>query len=182
MRIIAGKYKGLSLFFSKDKTKVRPTQDRVKESVFNIIQEKVAGAAVLDLFCGSGGIGMEAVSRNAKEVVLVDLVTDIAKKNIELLKEDDLNKIKIIRSSVPKFLKICSNKFDIVYLDPPWDKECLYSDSLKAICEFDILEHNALVICEHSKQHKIDSVDNFLVKSDYNYGDTMISILQKDAT
>ena len=93
--------------------------------------------------------------------------------------DDELAKMKIIGSNAAKYLRQCNEKFDIVYLDPPWDRKCFYADSLKAIYEFDILEHRAIVICEHSSLHKIDLIDNFFVKAEYSYGDTMISILHR---
>ena len=181
MRIIAGKCKGLNIVFSKDKKQVRPTQDRVREALFSIIQSKVVDANFLDLFCGSGGVGLEALSRDANEVVFVDSRPEFLQKNLVLIKDDKLkDKVSVIKGNVLKYIKYSENKFDIIFLDPPWDKPQLYVDSLKAISEFDILMADGLVICEHEKKYEIKSQFGLKIDATYNYGGTVISILTKE--
>ena len=94
MRIISGKFKGFSLFHDRS-DKLRPTQDRVKESLFNILGDKVNGARVCDLCCGAGSLGLEAFSRGAKEVVLVDKFIKTVQKNLEKLNINK-NRIKLL--------------------------------------------------------------------------------------
>ena len=146
MRIISGKYKGKKLNgFNIEGT--RPTMDRVKESLFGMIQTYIHGSIVLDLFAGSGALGLEAVSNGAKECYLID-------NNIEAIKtikensqnfEETLN---IIHIDYKKFLKTTDKKFDIIFLDPPY-KENQLDKSLRIIEERDLLNENGIVICEY---------------------------------
>lgn len=146
MRIISGKYKGKKLNgFNIEGT--RPTMDRVKESLFGMIQTYIPDSIVLDLFAGSGALGLEAVSNGAKECYLID-------NNIEAIKtikensqnfEDQLN---IIHIDYKKFLKTTDKKFDIIFLDPPY-KEKQLDTSLRIIEERGLLNENGIVICEY---------------------------------
>ena len=146
MRIISGKYKGKKLNgFNIEGT--RPTMDRVKESLFGMIQTYIHSSIVLDLFAGSGALGLEAVSNGAKECYLID-------NNIEAIKtikensqnfEETLN---IIHIDYKKFLKTTDKKFDIIFLDPPY-KENQLDKSLRIIEERDLLNENGIVICEY---------------------------------
>ncbi len=146
MRIISGKYKGKKLNgFNIEGT--RPTMDRVKESLFGMIQTYIPDSIVLDLFAGSGALGLEAVSNGAKECYLID-------NNIEAIKtikensqnfEETLN---IIHIDYKKFLKTTDKKFDIIFLDPPY-KEKQLDTSLRIIEERGLLNKNGIVICEY---------------------------------
>ena len=176
MRIISGKYKGKKLFYPKDKS-FRPTQDRVRESIFNIVKSYGDFQHILDCFCGTGSFGLEAYSRGAKRVVCVDREITYAKKNLESLqcnKEECL----VIKQSVPTFLKRTKEQFDLIFIDPPWKELNLYSDSLKAISDFDILSEQGLIICESNKESNIiyshfDEIDTKV------YGSTKIALLKK---
>ena len=121
MRIISGKARGTKLY-TLEGTNTRPTLDRVKESIFNIIQGNIENATVLDLFAGSGAIGLEMLSRGAKKAVLCDNSKEavgIIKKNIE--KTHSQEKAEIYNSDFETCLeKIKNQKFDIIYLDPPY--------------------------------------------------------------
>ena len=146
MRIISGKYKGKKLNgFNIEGT--RPTMDRVKESLFGMIQTYIPDSIVLDLFAGSGALGLEAVSNGAKKCYLID-------NNIEAIKtikensqnfEETLN---IIHIDYKKFLKTTDKKFDIIFLDPPY-KEKQLDTSLRIIEERGLLNENGIVICEY---------------------------------
>lgn len=146
MRIISGKYKGKKLNgFNIEGT--RPTMDRVKESLFGMIQTYIPDSIVLDLFAGSGALGLEAVSNGAKECYLID-------NNIEAIKtikensqnfEETLN---IIHIDYKKFLKTTDKKFDIIFLDPPY-KEKQLDTSLRIIEERGLLNEKGIVICEY---------------------------------
>lgn len=148
MRIVGGKYKGRVLLEFKGKD-IRPTSDKARESLFNILQFKIAGATFLDLFCGTGAMGIEALSRGAKKVTF----NDIDRKSIALLKSN-LEKLKIDEEysvcnfDALRFLKTTTEKFDIIYIDPPYALELGQSaveQSASALSE------NGLIILEDEK-------------------------------
>lgn len=146
MRIISGKYKGKKLNgFNIEGT--RPTMDRVKESLFGMIQTYIPDSIVLDLFAGSGALGLEAVSNGAKECYLIDNNIEA----IKTIKENSQNfeeQLNIIRIDYKKFLKTTDKKFDIIFLDPPY-KEKQLDTSLRIIEERGLLNENGIVICEY---------------------------------
>ena len=146
MRIISGKYKGKKLNgFNIEGT--RPTMDRVKESLFGIIQTYIPDSIVLDLFAGSGALGLEAVSNGAKECYLIDNNIEA----IKTIKENSQNfeeQLNIIHIDYKKFLKTTNKKFDIIFLDPPY-KEKQLDTSLRIIEERGLLNENGIVICEY---------------------------------
>ena len=150
MHVIAGKYKRRKLVFSKD-PKCRPTKQVVKEAFFNIIQTRIEGSSFLDLCCGVGAIGIEAVSRGASRVVCVDQDTQFLTRNLAWVEES----VEAISLKVDVFLRSCQSKFDIIYFDPPWDDHDLYLGTLKAIFEFDILNEEGVLICEHRGSEKV---------------------------
>ena len=134
MRIISGRAKGTKLY-TLEGNETRPTLDRVKESLFNIINDRIYDAKVLDLFSGSGAIGLEFASRGAKEVTLCDSskkAIEIIKKNIE--KTHLENKIKLYNMDYKHLLnKIENEKFDIIYLDPPYKTDFVKTSILHII-------------------------------------------------
>ncbi len=146
MRIISGKYKGKKLNgFNIEGT--RPTMDRVKESLFGMIQTYIPDSIVLDLFAGSGALGLEAVSNGAKECYLIDNNVEA----IKTIKENSQNfeeQLNIIHIDYKKFLKTTDKKFDIIFLDPPY-KEKQLDTSLRIIEERGLLNENGIVICEY---------------------------------
>ena len=146
MRIISGKYKGKKLNgFNIEGT--RPTMDRVKESLFGMIQTYIPDSIVLDLFAGSGALGLEAVSNGAKECYLIDNNIEA----IKTIKENSQNfeeQLNIIHIDYKKFLKTTDKKFDVIFLDPPY-KEKQLDTSLHIIEERGLLNENGIVICEY---------------------------------
>lgn len=146
MRIISGKYKGKKLNgFNIEGT--RPTMDRVKESLFGMIQTYIPDSIVLDLFAGSGALGLEAVSNGAKECYLIDNNIEA----IKTIKENSQNfeeQLNIIHIDYKRFLKTTNKKFDIIFLDPPY-KEKQLDTSLRIIEERGLLNENGIVICEY---------------------------------
>lgn len=175
MRIISGIRRGHKLyeFCGQD---VRPTTDRVKESVFNLIQGYVSSARVLDMFAGSGALSFEALSRGAEYAVLIDndkRSIDIIKKNITELKFEDI--CRTYEMSCFDYVKSCTEKFDIIFLDPPYNKG-LIEPALTAISENKLLSDTGIVMLES---------DNTDFKSDFfglemikqrRYGRTYITI------
>lgn len=180
MRIIGGKYKRLSLAYPKNRS-FRPTQDKVRESLFNIIRQRLSGSRLLDLCAGTGAIAIEALSEGALSVVAVDIDTTYLSRNrATLLRHDpalDPEAFTVCRSSCLSFLKRRSqDQFDIIFFDPPWDKAGLYADSLKLISEFDILNETGILICEHHKSTRLPGE----ALSTYQYGDTILSLYNKE--
>ena len=172
MRIVAGKYRGFSLHYPKTEL-VRPTQDRVKEGLFSALSTFVDEADVLDLFCGCGSLGLESVSRGAKSVCFVDIDTRALLKNTTRFDEPFL----IFRQDVLKFISRCDQRFDLIFLDPPWTKLPFFERSLKAISEFDILKPLGRIICEHPKDFSIQDIGLYQEIKMYRYGNTSITIL-----
>jgi len=172
LRIISGKYKGKNLKgFSIDGT--RPTMDRVKESLFGIIQNKLINSNCLDLFSGSGSLGLEALSNGANSCVFVDKNKEV----IDILKSNLLNieNTIIIKKDYESYLKECNTKFDIIFLDPPYELN-LISLSIKLILKNNLLNENGLIICEYEKE-KIE-FDLEIIK-EKKYGSTNIRIYKK---
>ena len=139
MRIISGKARGTKLY-TLEGTNTRPTLDRVKESIFNIIQNEIEDATVLDLFAGSGAIGLECLSRGAKKAVLCDKSKEaiqIIKRNIEKTHMEE--KAQIINADYENCLeKLKNEQFDIIYIDPPYATNYIFK-SLEKIKEIGIV-------------------------------------------
>lgn len=151
MRVISGKYKGKKLEgFDIDGT--RPTMDRVKESLFASIQNYVKNSCVLDLFAGSGSLGIEALSMGALECTFVDynkIVFNVLKKNTI-----GVDNAYILKNDYKEALKIFKNnnkKFDLILLDPPYNLN-LINDCLDKIHEYDLLNSNGIIVCEYESE------------------------------
>lgn len=154
MRVTAGKYKGRVLEENKF-DHIRPTADMVKQAIFNKINFDLQGAKVLDLFCGTGALGIEAISRGASEAVFVD----IDKRSIALTNKN-LKKLNIsarlINTNYSNAIKrLNGEKFDIIFLDPPY-KSGIYQDCIKLIYEYNLLNENGLIVCEQNKEDEFD--------------------------
>jgi len=183
MRVIAGEYRGRILKIPKG-AEVRPTQDRVREAIFNIIREQVPGSKVLDLYAGSGAFGIEALSRGAHLSVFVDNNTSCIKtikSNLSALgkmaQSSEVLKLDAV-TSISRFRKE-SRKFNIIFLDPPYYKE-LARNSLLKIDACVILSPQSLVIAEHFKKDVMpEKTDNLFLFREKKYGDTVISFYRK---
>lgn len=157
MRIIGGKHRGTKLY-TLEGLNTRPTLDRVKESLFSILQFDLPEAMILDLFAGSGALGLEAISRGASKAILCDQSKDaihIIEQNVEKLKAK--SKVQIFQKSylsALEILKTQNEKFDIVFLDPPYDTDFAEIASQK-IAEYDLLKENASVIIETDQTEKV---------------------------
>ena len=152
MRVIAGSARSLKLT-APEGLEVRPTTDRIKETLFNILSPDIYGCRFLDLFCGSGAIGIEALSRGARKAVFVDNNTkslECTRKNLMFTKlADGAEVIKSDSVSVINRLKIENRRFDIIFMDPPYDRG--FEKSVleqEAFC--DILDEDGIVIIEAS--------------------------------
>ena len=181
MRIISGTAKGTKLYTLEGES-TRPTLDRVKESIFNIIQYKINNSIFLDLFSGSGAIGLEAASRGAKKVVLCDKsqeAVNIIKKNAQ--KTHLENKIDVYNKSFDDCLKnISSEKFNIIYLDPPY-KTNFIEQAIELILKLDILEDDATIIVETDNKKIIDKLKLYKLKvtDQRKYGRAIVVFIEK---
>ncbi len=177
MRIISGKYKGRVLKGYTLKG-TRPTMDRLKESLFATINEYLDNSICLDLFAGSGNLGIEALSRGSKEVIFVDkeyMACKTIKSNLDLL-NSNMN-VTVINMDYLKALdRLLNRKFDIIFLDPPYKTDYLIK-SLKKISELNLL--NGIVILESDDLKKIEYSDYYEEIKTKKYGDKYIRILKK---
>ncbi|WP_281512375.1 16S rRNA (guanine(966)-N(2))-methyltransferase RsmD, partial [Mammaliicoccus vitulinus] len=174
MRVIGGKYKRLHIK-TIDGQSTRPTTDKVKENIFNALQD-IEGLG-LDLFAGSGGLGIEGLSRGLSKVIFVDgnfKATKIIKENLNTLHIPD-TQFEVYKNDAIRALKALNKrdiKFDYIFLDPPYKKE-LINRSLEKIEAFDLLNVNGTIICEFDKSEKIDT-GKFEVLKKYEYGLTHV--------
>ena len=155
--------------------RVRPTSDKVKQALFNILGGKVEGAHFLDLFAGIGGIGIEALSRGAERVVFVDDARDslhIVKHNIE--QTGFSTRAQVVASKAEAFLKKTSEQFDIVFLDPPYS--LALEPVLNGLAESGILKPDAVVIAEHFKKQPAPvKAGKLTLFREAQYGDTVLA-------
>jgi len=179
VRVITGKARGIQLKTPEGEL-TRPTADRVKEAVFSMLQFEIAGAAVLDLFGGTGQLGIEALSRDAKRAVFVDAREDACRIIRENLKRTKFQEqAKVVRSDYSDYLKRCTEKFDIVFLDPPYSQNYL-ENSLKMITEIDILHSGGIIVTERPLGKELCAeYDGFLRSKEYKYGKTIITLFRK---
>ena len=180
MRVITGTAKGKRLK-TPEGLLTRPTAERVKEAVFSSIQFEIQQSKFLDLFAGSGQMGIEALSRGATTAVFVDSRREACKLVSENLKLAGFEKQgKVIQSDYMTFLKGCHEKFDIIFLDPPY-AEVFLENSLKSITEIDILADCGIIICERpaDKLQDIDIPGLTRVK-DHKYGKTWVTLFRKE--
>lgn len=173
MRVITGTARGKKLITAEGMD-VRPTPERVKEALFSAIQFDIEGRTVLDLFAGSGQLGIEALSRGAEKAVFVDqspVSVDHINRNLKNTELDD--KAKVIRGDFTAVLLGMTEKFDYVFLDPPYASGFL-EKALKLV-QKNVKEHG-VIICEHPKEVVLpESVDDFTVKKQYHYGKVYIT-------
>ena len=180
MRVISGKARGVSLMTPKGEL-TRPTADRVKEALFSIIQFDLPGAKVLDLFGGTGQLGIEALSRGAKHAVFVDAREDACRLIKENLKRTKLEgDSTVIRSDYLQYLNRCKDKFDIIILDPPY-AEVFLENALNIITEIDILQSGGIIIAERPLGKDLPwDFEGFTRSKDYKYGQILLTIYRKN--
>lgn len=179
MRVITGSARGTTLKAPAGMA-TRPTADRVKEALFNIIQYDIGGE-VLDLFAGSGQLGIEALSRGASRAVFVDERADAlaaVRENLRRTKLED--KGEVIRGEALTYLSRCRRKFRLIFLDPPYAEKSL-ENALKRISEIDILAEGAIIITERPLGKPLEEDFPGLVRSkDYKYGKTTITLFRRE--
>lgn len=179
MRVITGKARGVQLK-TPDGMLTRPTTDRVKEALFSIINFEIPGARVLDLFGGTGQLGIEALSRGAQSAVFVDAREDACRLIRENLKRTKLEgEGRVVRSDYLAYLAHCKEKFNIILLDPPY-AEVFLENALKKITEIDILQSDGIIVTERPLEKELPwEFEGYSRSRDYKYGKTLITIYRK---
>ncbi len=180
MRVITGKARGVVLK-TPDGMNTRPTSDRVKEALFSAINFDIPGMDVLDLFGGTGQLGIEALSRGANRAVFVDASEDACKLIRENLKRTKLEcQGRVVRSDYLSYLKTCKEKFGIIFLDPPY-AEVFLENSLNFIAEIDILQSGGIIVAERPLGKDLSlELPGFTRSRDYKYGNTLVTFYRKN--
>ena len=176
MRIITGDYRGRKLE-TPIGNDVRPTTDKVKESIFNLLQNEIYGSVCVDLFAGTGSLGLEALSRGAEKCYFCDNARaslNLIKTNIKICKAED--KSIILAGDYTKTLIRIKEKADIFFLDPPYH-EGLYENCLSLIESLDLLNEDGIIIAEHGKHDEVpEQVGNLVKVRERRYGGIIVSI------
>jgi len=183
MRIIAGKFRGRSIKAVKGNN-TRPTTDKIKENMFNMLGQFFDGGRVLDLYAGSGNLGMEAVSRGIDEAIFIDTHPEAVRTirdNVKVFKIEE--KVKIYRNDASKALGVLAKKeiqFDLIFLDPPYKHQKI-NEILAIIAEGGLLVDDGVVVCEYLAEDSADmDFGGFEVVRQERYGITEITILRHD--
>ena len=177
MRVITGSARGRRLK-TPEGMDIRPTTDNVKESIFNILQFDIEGRRVLDLFAGTGQLGIECLSRGAREVVFIDQSRDAVKIIKENLKTCGLS-APVLQQESLAYLNGCG-KFDLILVDPPYDAG-LYETVLEKINSFDILSDGGIILCESRQETPMpDMRAPYFLRKQYRYGKVKLSLYSKE--
>ena len=183
MRIITGRARGTKLD-TLDGLNTRPTSERAKEAIFSMIQFDIADANVLDLFAGSGQMGLEALSRGACRATFVDNSKDaVAVINRNVKKTHFESESIVVNSAFEQFLKrVAKNeKYDLVFLDPPYASDALIK-SLKCLIEYNLLSQNAIFVCESGSEdlfgNELEAQEKFQIIKQTKYGVAYVTIMK----
>lgn len=175
MRVITGTARGTRLSTLEGTDVVRPTSDRVKEAMFSAINFEIEGSNILDLFSGSGQLGIEALSRGARHATFVDS----SKKSVELTKSN-IEKChletgsRVVNMGATDFLNGTKSEFDIALLDPPYNKGILEHVMPKLVGK---MSETGIIVCEHERELKLaEKYGKFQLKKTYNYGKISLSL------
>ena len=179
MRVISGTARGRKLK-ELPGLDTRPTTDKVKESVFNIIQFDIEGRRALDLFAGTGQLGIEALSRGARHVTFVDLspaAVGIVRQNLATV--GLAGSSRVVQSDWRAFLNTCREKFDLIFLDPPY-RETMLENALETIAAIDILSEHGIIVCESPRDKQLPELAAPYEKGrDYQYGKIKITLYHR---
>jgi 16S rRNA (guanine966-N2)-methyltransferase len=158
LRIIGGQWRSRKLVFN-DAPNLRPTPERIRETLFNWLQGRIHGTRCLDLFAGSGALGLEALSRGASEVVFVESIAHVTRQlesNLALLKAN----ARVIHGNAQSYLEATTQPFDIIFLDPPF-RQGLLTPILEIISDRHLLTHNGLIYLEQEAEETINWQEKF---------------------
>ena len=182
MRIISGEARGRKLKEPQG-LDTRPTTDKVKESLFNIIQFELEGRRVLDLFAGTGQLGLEALSRGAEHCTFVDMrreATALVKENIRLCRFED--RARVAQEEALSFLCACREKFDVIFLDPPYNSGLL-EKSLEQLTRFDILREHGIIVCESGTEWTVSPLaPPYELGREYRYGQIKLTVCRRSGS
>ena len=179
MRVIAGESKGRRLAGPKT-IKIRPALDAVREAIFNILGN-IRDTSVLDLFAGTGSVGIEALSRGAQKAIFIDHLQSavfLIRKNLALCHFE--NRAEVHKKGVSKALPLLSRRglrFDLIFVDPPYDQD-LVGPTLDQISREKILAHEGWIVVEHSPRESINEIEGLCRLQSRQYGQTYITFLQ----
>lgn len=183
MKIITGIAKGMNLETLEGEA-TRPTSQRVKEAVFSMIQFDIEGASVLDLFAGSGQLGLEALSRGAKKATFSDSSRDAVEIIMKNAKKSKLfDKCRISNCGYEQMIRGLADKeqYDIIFIDPPYKNNCI-SDALERLYNGNVIAKNAFIICESGKEDVFDGNEElrkkFTVQKQSRYSISYITVLR----
>ena len=180
MRVITGSARGVQLK-TPEGMKTRPTTDRVKEAMFSIIHFDIPGAKVLDLFGGTGQLGIEALSRGAASATFVDqsdAACRLIKENLRRTKFENVGKV--VRGDYLEYLSRCREQYDIILLDPPY-AEVFLENALKRITEIDILRTGGIIVAERPVGKELPwDFEGYTRSRDYKYGSVLLTLYRKD--
>lgn len=178
MRVIAGIYRHRLLKYPENRIDIRPTKDRIREAFFSSLGD-ISNKTFLDLYAGSGAMGIEAISRGAKKAYFVDQQEDALKFVRENLQNLDIKNVEIIHKTDLEALQDFKNrnlKFDIVYLDPPYESD-LYENALTYIYNNNLLNEGSVVALEANGIVKVNPLWYKKIK-EYHYGEITVTVLR----
>lgn len=179
MRVVSGSARGRRLK-ELPGLDTRPTTDQVKEAIFNIIQFDVEGRKVLDLFGGTGQMGIEALSRGAEHATIVDLApaaVKIIRENLAITKFEDCSRV--VQSDWRGFLSSCREKYHLIFLDPPYHTDML-ENALQTIAAIDILSEHGIIICESPLDKELpDLAAPYEKGREYKYGKIKVTLYRR---
>ncbi|MBQ8952630.1 MAG: 16S rRNA (guanine(966)-N(2))-methyltransferase RsmD [Clostridia bacterium] len=179
MRIIAGEARGRRLF-APEGDETRPTADRVREALFNIIRAEVEDAAVLDLFAGSGALALEAISRGATSAVLCDKsprAVQVIRRNAALMRAED--RVTVVSGDWQRAVSAGEGRFTLVFLDPPYRMTAVYAQAAQALLAAGRLAEGALIVMEHDADQPIQGLTPpFEVADRRRYRDTALTLVR----
>lgn len=177
MRIISGSKRGYKLieFSGQD---IRPTTDRVKESMFNLIQEFIPDSKVLDLFGGSGALTFEAMSRGAKCGTIVDIDKNsiaVINKNLDAL---EFQNVKVLNCDALNFIKTTKDKFSVIFLDPPYNRGFI-APIMEGIVENDLLQDDGIIVLESDFSDEHNEFSGLCILKQRKYGRSYVTVYEK---
>ena len=179
MRIISGSARGRKLKELQGMD-TRPTTDKVKESMFNIIQFELEGRRVLDLFAGTGQLGLEALSRGAERCTFVDQRREAAalvKENVKLCRFEERSRV--VQEEAQTFLRTCGERFDVILLDPPYRTDLL-NQCIEKIVRFDILREHGIIVCESGTDWSAPALASpYETGREYRYGQIKLTVCRR---
>ncbi|MCX5681302.1 MAG: 16S rRNA (guanine(966)-N(2))-methyltransferase RsmD [Candidatus Omnitrophica bacterium] len=183
MKILSGRLKGRNFYMPFG---IRPTSDIIRKSLFDFLGDAIDGADFLDLFAGSGAVGLEAISRGAKNITFIEKdpkCVSVIEENLMLLelpareRTDRYFDVKQVDSfAVIKAFSAEKKQFDIIFVDPPYDRE-LAKKALKTLCGYDIVKPNSLIIFQHEKNEALPKMQGcFSVIRERKFGSSLLTV------